>query len=69
MKISVWNVRGLYGEEKLLLEELKKAKADIKMIPDTKKETKVFARVGSLHFIVQWGRIEQESSCRNSNND
>jgi len=25
MKIGVWNVRGLYGKEKLLQEELKKA--------------------------------------------
>jgi len=40
MKIGVWNVRGLYGEEKLLQEELKKAKVYIAVIPDTKKKLK-----------------------------
>ena len=41
MKIGVWNVRGLYGKEKLLQEELKKAKVDIAVIPGTKKKLKV----------------------------
>jgi len=40
MKIGVWNVRGLYGKEKLLQEELKKAKVDIAVIPETKKKLK-----------------------------
>ena len=40
MKIGVWNVRGLYGKEKLLLEELKKAKVNIAVIPETKKKLK-----------------------------
>jgi len=40
MKIGVWNVRGLYGKEKLLQEELKKANADIAVIPETKKKLK-----------------------------
>ena len=54
MKIGVWNVRGLNGEEKLLREELKKkANVDIAVIPETKKENKGFARVGRLYFIVQ----------------
>ena len=35
MKIGVWNVRVLYGKEKLLQEELKKANVDIAMIPET----------------------------------
>jgi len=38
MKIGVWNVRGLYGKEKLLQEEFKKANVDIAMIPETKKK-------------------------------
>ena len=56
MKIGVWNVRGLYGKEKLLHEELKKANVDIAVIPETKnkKEIKGFARVGRLYFIVRW---------------
>jgi hypothetical protein len=37
MKIGVWNVRSLYGKEKLLQEELKKANVDIAVIPDTKR--------------------------------
>jgi len=53
MKIGVWNVRGLYGKEKLLKEELKKANVDIAVILETKKEIKGFARVGRLYFIVQ----------------
>ena len=40
MKIGVLNVRGLYGKEKLLQEELKKANVDIAVIPETKKELK-----------------------------
>jgi len=40
MKIDAWNVRGLYGKEKLLQEELKKANVDIAVIPKTKKELK-----------------------------
>jgi len=40
-KIGVWNVRGLYGKEKLLQEELKKANVDIAVIPETKKKLKV----------------------------
>jgi len=40
MKIGVWNVRGLYGKEKLLQEELKKADVDIAVIPETKKKLK-----------------------------
>jgi len=39
-KIGVWNVRGLYGKEKLLQEELKKANVDIAVIPETKKKLK-----------------------------
>jgi hypothetical protein len=39
-KIGVWNVRGLYGKEKLLQEELKKAKVDKTVIPETKKKLK-----------------------------
>jgi exonuclease III len=38
MKIGVWNVRGLYGKEKLLQEESKKANADIVVIPETKQK-------------------------------
>jgi len=37
MKIGGWNVRGLYGKEKLMQEELKKANIDIRVIPETKK--------------------------------
>lgn len=40
MKIGVWNVRGLYGKEKLLQEELNKADIDIAVIPETKKKLK-----------------------------
>ena len=40
MKICVWNVRGLYGKEKLLQEELKKATVVIAVIPESKKELK-----------------------------
>jgi exonuclease III len=40
MKIGVWNVRGLYGKEKLLLDELKKADINIAVIPETKKKLK-----------------------------
>jgi len=40
MKIGVWNVRGLYGKEKLLQEELKKANVDIAVIKETKKKLK-----------------------------
>jgi len=40
MKIGIWNVRGLYGKEKLLQEELKKANVDIAVIPETKKKLK-----------------------------
>jgi hypothetical protein len=39
-KIGVWNVRGLYGKEKLLQEELKKANVDIAVMPQTKKKLK-----------------------------
>jgi len=38
MKIGVLNVRGLYGKEKLVQEELKKANIDIAVIPETKKK-------------------------------
>jgi len=38
MKIGIWNVRGLYGKEKLLQEELKKANIDTAVIPETKKK-------------------------------
>jgi len=50
MKIGVWNVRGLYGKEKPLQEELKKSKC--RYISDTrnKKEIKGFARVGRLFY-------------------
>ena len=42
MKIGVWNVRGLYGREKLLQEELKKkTNVNIALIPETKKILKV----------------------------
>jgi len=37
MKIGAWNVRGLYGKEKMLQEELKKANVDIAVIPETKR--------------------------------
>ena len=41
MKIGVWNVRSLYGKEKLLQEELKKkANVDIAAIPETNKKFK-----------------------------
>jgi len=40
MKRGVWNIRGLYGKEKLLQEELKKANVDIVVIPETKKKIK-----------------------------
>ena len=40
-KIGVWNVRGLYGKEKLLQEELKKVNVDIAVIPETKKKLKI----------------------------
>jgi len=40
MKIGVGNVRGLYGKEKLLQEESKKANVDIAVIPETKKKLK-----------------------------
>jgi hypothetical protein len=41
MKTGVGNVRGLYGKEKLLQEELKKkANVDITVIPETKKKLK-----------------------------
>jgi LPS sulfotransferase NodH len=35
-KIGVWNVRGLYGKEKLLQEELKKTNVDIAVIREKK---------------------------------
>jgi exonuclease III len=38
MKIGIWNVRGLYGKEKLLLKELKKANVDIAVISEIKKK-------------------------------
>jgi len=53
MKISVWNVKGLYSKEKLLKEELKKAYVDIAVIPETRKEITGLARAGRLYFIVQ----------------
>jgi len=40
MKIGVWNVRGLYGREKLLQEDFKKADVDIAVIPGIKKKLK-----------------------------
>lgn len=40
LKIAVWNVRGLYSKEKILQEELKRAKVDIAIIPETKKKLK-----------------------------
>jgi rRNA maturation protein Rpf1 len=36
-KIGFWKVRGLYGKEKLLQEEFKKANVDIAVIHETKK--------------------------------
>jgi hypothetical protein len=39
-KIGVGNVKGLYGKETLLQEELKKANVDIAVIPETKKKLK-----------------------------
>jgi len=54
MKIGFWNVRGLYGKEILLQEELKKANVDIAVIPETKKEIKGFAGAARLYLIVQW---------------
>jgi len=54
MKICVWNVRGLYGKEKLLQEELKKSKCRYSGDTRNKKEIKGIARVGRLYFIVQW---------------
>jgi len=53
MKIGVWNVRDLYGKEKLLQVELKKANV-YSSGTRNKKEIKGFARVGRLYFIVQW---------------
>ena len=52
LQTGVWNVRGLYGKEKLLQEELIKANVDIAVIPETKqkKKTKGFARNGRLYF-------------------
>ena len=40
MKIGVWNVRGLYGKEKLPQEGLKTANVDITGIPETKEKLK-----------------------------
>jgi len=40
MKIGVWNVRCLYGKDKLLQEKLKKANVDIAVTPETKKKLK-----------------------------
>jgi hypothetical protein len=40
MKIDVWDVRGLYGKEKLLQKKLKKANVDIAVIPETNKKLK-----------------------------
>jgi len=40
LKIGVWNVRGLYGKEKLLQEELIKANVDIAVITEIKKKLK-----------------------------
>jgi hypothetical protein len=53
MDIGVWNIRGLYGKENLLQEELKKTNVDIAVIPE-KKEIKGFAGFGKLYYIVQW---------------
>jgi hypothetical protein len=36
----MWNVRGLYGKEKLLQEELIKENVDIAAIPETKNKLK-----------------------------
>jgi len=68
MKIGVWNVRGLYGKEKLLQEELKKANVDIAVIPETKKKIRVRK---SWKFIFYCTVVSQQkkSSCRYSNND
>ena len=52
MKICVWNVRGLYGKEKLLQEELKNANVDIAVIPE-RKRIKGLERVGRIYVIVQ----------------
>jgi len=38
LKIGVWYVRGLYGKEKLLQEELIKANVDIAVIAETKRD-------------------------------
>jgi hypothetical protein len=40
LKIGVWNIRGLYGKEKLLQEELIKANVHKAVIPETKKKLK-----------------------------
>jgi exonuclease III len=40
MKIGIWNVRGIYGKEKLLQEELKKANVDISVMQEIKKKLK-----------------------------
>jgi len=40
MKIGIWDVRDLYGKEKLLQGELKTANVDIAGIPETKKKLK-----------------------------
>jgi len=58
MKIGIWNVRGLYGKEKLLQEELKKNKCRYSSDTRNQKEIKGFARVGRLYFIVHWGPNE-----------
>jgi len=54
MKIGVWNVRGLYGKEKVLQEELKKSKCRYSSDTRNKKEIKGFTRVGQIYFSVQW---------------
>ena len=40
METGVWNVRSLYGREKLLQEGLKKANVDIAVIAETEKKLK-----------------------------
>jgi hypothetical protein len=40
MKIGIWKVRGIYGKEKPLQEELKKANVDIAVMQGTKKKLK-----------------------------
>jgi len=53
MKIALWNVRGLYGKEKLLQEELKESKCKYSGDTRNKKGIKGFTRVRQPYCIVQ----------------